>query len=80
MSELTAGGPPLLGRLDWLEAADKIPLFLQLTPAARFKEDLGLDSLDAVEVVMAVEEVRNLAFQVVAQRDPVIDGTYDWKK
>ncbi|KAI0673518.1 SMP-30/Gluconolaconase/LRE-like region-domain-containing protein [Trametes maxima] len=28
----------------------------QLTPTASFSEDLGLDSLDAVEVVMAVEE------------------------
>ena len=29
----------------------------QLTETASFAEDLGLDSLDAVEVVMAVEEV-----------------------
>jgi NADH dehydrogenase (ubiquinone) 1 alpha/beta subcomplex 1 len=28
----------------------------KVTPSARFKEDLDLDSLDAVEVVMAVEE------------------------
>lgn len=28
----------------------------KLTTTARFKEDLALDSLDAVEVVMAVEE------------------------
>ncbi|KAG8789625.1 Acyl carrier protein, mitochondrial [Serendipita sp. 411] len=28
----------------------------KLTTSARFKEDLGLDSLDSVEVVMAVEE------------------------
>jgi len=28
----------------------------KVTPTARFKEDLDLDSLDAVEVVMAVEE------------------------
>ena len=28
----------------------------KVTPDARFKEDLDLDSLDAVEVVMAVEE------------------------
>ena len=28
----------------------------KLTAAARFKEDLDLDSLDAVEVVMAIEE------------------------
>jgi NADH dehydrogenase (ubiquinone) 1 alpha/beta subcomplex 1 len=27
-----------------------------LTPASRFKEDLDLDSLDAVEIVMAIEE------------------------
>ena len=30
----------------------------QLAPSATFAEDLGLDSLDTVEVVMAVEEVR----------------------
>lgn len=29
---------------------------LQLTPTATFTKDLGLDSLDAVEVVMAIEE------------------------
>ena len=27
-----------------------------MTDAATFKEDLGLDSLDAVEVVMAIED------------------------
>lgn len=32
-------------------------ILIKLTPAASFTEDLGLDSLDAVEVVMAVEEV-----------------------
>lgn len=31
----------------------------QLNPTASFSDDLGLDSLDAVEVVMAVEEVRS---------------------
>lgn len=30
----------------------------QLTKTSSFVNDLGLDSLDAVEVVMAVEEVR----------------------
>lgn len=30
---------------------------LKLTDKASFDKDLGLDSLDAVEVVMAVEEV-----------------------
>lgn len=29
---------------------------LQVTPDAHFKNDLGLDSLDTVEVVMALEE------------------------
>jgi NADH dehydrogenase (ubiquinone) 1 alpha/beta subcomplex 1 len=28
----------------------------KVTPEARFSEDLGLDSLDAVEVVMAIED------------------------
>jgi len=36
------------------EMFDKVP---QLTTDASFTGDLGLDSLDAVEVVMAVEEV-----------------------
>lgn len=31
-------------------------LSLQVTPNAHFQNDLGLDSLDAVEVVMALEE------------------------
>jgi NADH dehydrogenase (ubiquinone) 1 alpha/beta subcomplex 1, acyl-carrier protein len=28
----------------------------QVTPSAHFQNDLGLDSLDAVEIVMALEE------------------------
>ena len=32
--------------------------YSKLSPSASFAGDLGLDSLDAVEVVMAVEEVR----------------------
>lgn len=32
----------------------------KLTPASKFKEDLDLDSLDAVEVVMAIEEEFNI--------------------
>ena len=31
-------------------------VFLQVTPSAHFQKDLGLDSLDTVEVVMAFEE------------------------
>ncbi|KAF9593312.1 hypothetical protein IFM89_021068 [Coptis chinensis] len=31
-------------------------VFLQVTPNAHFQNDLGLDSLDTVEIVMALEE------------------------
>ncbi|KIK06912.1 hypothetical protein K443DRAFT_673807 [Laccaria amethystina LaAM-08-1] len=41
--------------LDVLKGYEKVDLS-QLTPTASFSKDLGLDSLDAVEVVMAVEE------------------------
>lgn len=30
---------------------------MQIKPTAHFANDLGLDSLDTVEVVMAIEEV-----------------------
>ncbi len=32
----------------------------RVTPEARFTEDLGADSLDAVEIIMAVEEKFNV--------------------
>jgi NADH dehydrogenase (ubiquinone) 1 alpha/beta subcomplex 1 len=32
----------------------------KITVGARFKEDLDLDSLDAVEIVMAIEEEFNI--------------------
>jgi acyl carrier protein len=37
---------------------DRFParLITQLSPTSSFTKDLGLDSLDAVEVVMAIEE------------------------
>lgn len=35
----------------------------QITPAAKFIEDLGADSLDTVEIVMAVEEVFDLEIE-----------------
>ncbi|KAI0375388.1 acyl carrier protein [Pilatotrama ljubarskyi] len=41
--------------LDVLKGFEKVDPS-KLTPTASFSEDLGLDSLDAVEVVMAVEE------------------------
>ncbi|CDO73225.1 hypothetical protein BN946_scf185007.g280 [Trametes cinnabarina] len=41
--------------LDVLKGFEKVDQS-KLTPTASFSEDLGLDSLDAVEVVMAVEE------------------------
>lgn len=34
------------------------PFDLQINGASHFSNDLGLDSLDTVEVVMAIEEVR----------------------
>lgn len=37
-------------------------LHLQVTPNAHFKNDLGLDSLDTVEIVMALEE--EFAFEI----------------
>jgi len=41
--------------LDVLKSFEKVHLE-KLKPSASFTDDLGLDSLDAVEVVMAVEE------------------------
>ncbi|KAJ2920387.1 hypothetical protein MD484_g43, partial [Candolleomyces efflorescens] len=41
--------------LDVLKGYEKVDV-AKLTPTANFAKDLGLDSLDAVEVVMAVEE------------------------
>jgi NADH dehydrogenase (ubiquinone) 1 alpha/beta subcomplex 1 len=38
---------------------------LQLTPTASFVSDLGLDSLDIVEVQMAIEEVRRVSFHSI---------------
>lgn len=35
---------------------------LKLSPQSHFTNDLGLDSLDTVEVVMAIEEVRRGRF------------------
>jgi len=35
--------------------ADSASCSVQVTPTASFTNDLGLDSLDAVEVVMAIE-------------------------
>ncbi|KAK9449265.1 acyl carrier protein [Limtongia smithiae] len=39
-----------------VKAFDKITAPEKITPAATFAGDLGLDSLDTVEVVMAIEE------------------------
>lgn len=35
-----------------------LTLFVKLSSTSHFNNDLGLDSLDTVEVVMAIEEVR----------------------
>lgn len=50
---------PALSRL-WsarsLAHSTNTPLPCQITPSAAFQKDLGLDSLDTVELVMAIEE------------------------
>ncbi|KAK9370819.1 acyl carrier protein-like protein [Lipomyces kononenkoae] len=42
--------------IEVVKAFDKITAADKITPAATFANDLGLDSLDTVEVVMAIEE------------------------
>jgi acyl carrier protein len=42
-------------------------MIMQLSVSSHFSNDLGLDSLDTVEVVMAIEEVM-LAYSTVATR------------
>ena len=42
--------------LFWILDKQGCHLVLQVTPNAHFQNDLGLDSLDAVEIVMALEE------------------------
>ncbi|KAK9460063.1 acyl carrier protein-like protein [Lipomyces oligophaga] len=42
--------------LEVVKAFDKVTDPAKITPAASFANDLGLDSLDTVEVVMAIEE------------------------
>jgi acyl carrier protein len=41
-----------------------------MRPEARFREDLGLDSLDAVDMVIVLEKT----FQIKIGRDPAIMG------
>lgn len=46
-------------RSTYIDAAGRtLKIVLQLAEASNFSSDLGLDSLDTVEVVMAIEEVR----------------------
>ncbi|KAF1983524.1 acyl carrier protein-like protein [Aulographum hederae CBS 113979] len=42
--------------LDLLSKFDKVQDATKLSPTSHFSNDLGLDSLDTVEVVMAIEE------------------------
>ncbi|KAF2147239.1 uncharacterized protein K452DRAFT_282229 [Aplosporella prunicola CBS 121167] len=42
--------------LDLLKGFDKVQDASKLSPTSHFSNDLGLDSLDTVEVVMAIEE------------------------
>lgn len=43
-----------LGRVIFVD--DFVITYLQVTPEVHFQNDLGLDSLDTVEIVMAIEE------------------------
>ncbi|KAI9898037.1 hypothetical protein N3K66_006397 [Trichothecium roseum] len=57
----SAGGPlnkeEVEGRImNLLQGFDKVNDVQNIKPAAHFANDLGLDSLDTVEVVMAIEE------------------------
>ncbi|ODV90025.1 hypothetical protein CANCADRAFT_20414, partial [Tortispora caseinolytica NRRL Y-17796] len=42
--------------IDVIKTFDKVADPAKITPTAEFATDLGLDSLDVVEVVMAIEE------------------------
>ncbi|KAK9464291.1 acyl carrier protein-like protein [Lipomyces arxii] len=42
--------------IEVVKSFDKISKDTEITPTATFASDLGLDSLDTVEVVMAIEE------------------------
>jgi NADH dehydrogenase (ubiquinone) 1 alpha/beta subcomplex 1 len=59
---LYSGFPPLTKELinerllEILEGYDKVPKGYKITEETTFSKDLGLDSLDVVEVVMAIEE------------------------
>ncbi|CAL3971822.1 unnamed protein product [Diplocarpon coronariae] len=49
--------PEVEGRIvDILKNFDKVTDASKLSPTSHFSNDLGLDSLDTVEVVMAIEE------------------------
>jgi acyl carrier protein len=42
----------------------------KITPNARFAEDLGADSLDAVELVIAFEEQFGCEFPTMSRKEP----------
>ena len=65
-----AGFRPIEGTIHLLDACRNILMELQLSPTSHFSNDLGLDSLDTVEVVMAIEEVCTGMF-----RDATSGGT-----
>ncbi|KAG8883295.1 hypothetical protein FRB97_006859 [Tulasnella sp. 331] len=63
--------------IDVLKSFEKVDA-AKLTPTSSFAEDLGLDSLDAVEVVMAVEE--EFAIEIPdAEADEIKTVHHDWR-
>ncbi|KAF8807486.1 acyl carrier protein [Phlegmacium glaucopus] len=64
--------------LDVLKGFEKVDQS-RLTPSSSFSKDLGLDSLDAVEVVMAVEEEFSIVIpDVEADEIQTVDQAVDY--
>jgi len=52
--------PTLLDLINQVQANKRLPLFPDLTPNLRLREDLGFSSLDLAELTVRIEEVRNV--------------------
>ncbi|KAI9785854.1 MAG: hypothetical protein M1816_008181 [Peltula sp. TS41687] len=57
--------------MDLLRKFDKVRDPEKITPSSHFANDLGLDSLDTVEVVMAIEEVCAPCLENMGRRDKI---------
>ncbi len=50
----------LLDLVNQVQANKRLPLFPELTPDLRLREDLGFSSLDLAELTVRIEEARNV--------------------